>query len=250
MDYKVTDTELTNVANAIRDKGNTSLPLTWVNGFVSAINAIPSGGGDDNYKIMIGAMSGSITDNEMQSIRYGAFYSCQTLTEATFHSASIVASAAFWSCQNLSKVDIPLCESTSNEAFYNCTALSNVNMPLLKDIGAYAFESCAFESVYFSEAVYVGNSAFRYCSNLKTASFPKCSWFGSAAFGSAHQFESLYLLGSSIPTLGYTNVFNSTPMSASSWIGHWGSIYVPSSLVDTYKSANRWSVFSDRIVGI
>lgn len=43
MDYKVTDTELTNVANAIRAKGGTSEPLTWDSGFTSAINNIPTG---------------------------------------------------------------------------------------------------------------------------------------------------------------------------------------------------------------
>jgi len=44
-DYKVTDTELTAVANAIRTKGGTSLPLEWPTGYVNAVDAIPSGGG-------------------------------------------------------------------------------------------------------------------------------------------------------------------------------------------------------------
>ena len=44
-DYKVTDTELTSIANAIRTKGGTQSQLVFPAGFVSAINAIPSGGG-------------------------------------------------------------------------------------------------------------------------------------------------------------------------------------------------------------
>ena len=44
-DYLTTDTELTSVANAIRAKGGTSASLTYPNGFVSAIQAIPTGGG-------------------------------------------------------------------------------------------------------------------------------------------------------------------------------------------------------------
>lgn len=43
-DYKVTDTQLTNIANAIRTKGGTSAPLEFPIGFVSAIGDIPSGG--------------------------------------------------------------------------------------------------------------------------------------------------------------------------------------------------------------
>lgn len=41
-DYKVTDTELTAVANAIRTKGGTQAQLEWHTGFVSAIGDISS----------------------------------------------------------------------------------------------------------------------------------------------------------------------------------------------------------------
>lgn len=45
MNYKVSDTDLTSVANAIRTKGSTSADLTFPDGFVSAIGNIPTGGG-------------------------------------------------------------------------------------------------------------------------------------------------------------------------------------------------------------
>lgn len=41
MDYKVTDTELTGVANHIRTKGGTSAPLEWPTGYENAIDALP-----------------------------------------------------------------------------------------------------------------------------------------------------------------------------------------------------------------
>lgn len=43
--YIASDTDLTAVANAIRTKGGTSAELAFPNGFVSAVQAIPSGGG-------------------------------------------------------------------------------------------------------------------------------------------------------------------------------------------------------------
>lgn len=43
-DYLTTDTELTSIANAIRTKGGTSSQLVYPTGFVSAIEAIPTGG--------------------------------------------------------------------------------------------------------------------------------------------------------------------------------------------------------------
>ena len=44
-DYKVTDTQLTSIANAIRTKGETSAPLEFPTGFVTAVQNIPTGGG-------------------------------------------------------------------------------------------------------------------------------------------------------------------------------------------------------------
>lgn len=44
-DYKVTDTELTSIANAIRTKGGTQSQLEFPTGFVSAVQAIPTGSG-------------------------------------------------------------------------------------------------------------------------------------------------------------------------------------------------------------
>ena len=40
--YLVTDTELTNVANSIRTKGNTTASLNWPTGYISAVNNISS----------------------------------------------------------------------------------------------------------------------------------------------------------------------------------------------------------------
>lgn len=46
--YLTNTNELTDVADAIREKGGTSAALTYPAGFVSAIEAIPTGGGGDH----------------------------------------------------------------------------------------------------------------------------------------------------------------------------------------------------------
>lgn len=51
-DYLVTDTELTDVADAIRTKGGTSAALEWPTDYVDAIDAI-SGGGISEYNIVV-----------------------------------------------------------------------------------------------------------------------------------------------------------------------------------------------------
>ena len=62
-DYLVTDTELTDVADAIRTKGGTSAALEWPTDFVDAIDAIEAGGGGGEYVIIprYSANSGNVT---------------------------------------------------------------------------------------------------------------------------------------------------------------------------------------------
>ena len=61
--YKVTDTDLTAVANAIRTKGGTSAALAFPAGFVSAVQAIPTGGGGGATVVASGTAQGSGTYN-------------------------------------------------------------------------------------------------------------------------------------------------------------------------------------------
>lgn len=46
--YYTTDTELTEVADSIRETGGTSSPLVWPNGYADAVRSIPSGAKDYN----------------------------------------------------------------------------------------------------------------------------------------------------------------------------------------------------------
>lgn len=50
-DYVVNENDLTSIADAIRTKGGTTASLSFPTGFVSAINAIPSGGTGETVTI-------------------------------------------------------------------------------------------------------------------------------------------------------------------------------------------------------
>lgn len=56
-DYLTTDTDLTTVADAIREKGGTSAALEWPSGFAQAIADIPSGGAVGTAHVYVGALS-------------------------------------------------------------------------------------------------------------------------------------------------------------------------------------------------
>lgn len=65
-DYLVTDTELTDVADAIRTKGGTSAALEWPDDYVDAIDAIETGGGGGSLttkSVTVTIMSGGDVQN-------------------------------------------------------------------------------------------------------------------------------------------------------------------------------------------
>lgn len=55
--YLTTEADLTSVANAIRTKGGTSAQLAFPAGFVSAIDAIPTGGGGSSPIQLLGTVT-------------------------------------------------------------------------------------------------------------------------------------------------------------------------------------------------
>lgn len=74
MNYITTGSELTSIANAIRVKGGTTEPLTYPSEFVSAIEAIPTGGGgvveenDVNFIDYDGTLLYSYSANEFLAL--------------------------------------------------------------------------------------------------------------------------------------------------------------------------------------
>ena len=94
------------------------------------------------------------------------------------------------------------------------------------------------------------NSVFTNCISLTSIDLPRCNFIGSYAFANCSSLTSLTLRYSNVTWLYTINAFQSTPMSISTLTGTFGSIYVPASLVNAYKSATNWTIYKDRITAI
>lgn len=88
------DSDLTSIANAIRAKGGTSAQMAFPAGFVSAVQAIPTGGGGptDNEYATGAVPSGSL--NISTDIALQVFYRRNNVTKVT-HTAGGVEARAF-----------------------------------------------------------------------------------------------------------------------------------------------------------
>lgn len=214
----------------------------------------------------------TISFPNVTNIEYSAFYNCYKLTTVSFPKATKIGTGAFGGCNALTTISFPNVTSIGNTAFLTCTSLATVSFPKATSIGADAFDGCwslttanfpnvtvigasAFltclklTTISFPNATSIGNYAFARCSLLASVSFPKASTIGTSAFSGCSKLSALYLTGTSIVKLSL-NAFKDTPMSNSTYLGYFGSIYVPTSLLASYKTATNWSVYSSRFVGV
>ena len=179
-----------------------------------------------------------------------AFHSCRSLTTASFPICTEIAIAAFDSCSSLAIASFPVCTSISNGAFEDCSSLTTISFPACTYIGASVFKGCTYLTVAsFPVCATIGSSAFASCYSLTTASFPVCTTIYNGAFAKCYNLKSLYLTGSGVCQLFNSSTFASTPIGGySKSAGTYGQIYVPSSLVASYKAATNWTYFSSRIM--
>ena len=121
--------------------------------------------------------------------------------------------------------------------------LESIKLSNVTSIGNGAFYGCSsLTEVSFPNAKSTGYQAFQYCSSLTEitdVSFPKATSIGSRTFYNCSKLTTIYI-GTESDTVCTLSSTNAIPSSVT-------DIYVPSSLVDSYKSATVWSTFASKI---
>ena len=121
-------------------------------------------------------------------------------------------------------VSLPNCTSVSMATFRDCYNLTSVSLPMCE---------------------HIGNGAFYCCYLLSQLSLPVCSYIGNGAFCGCDSLSIITIGYSGVCSLGDALTFDVTPIGDGT-----GSIYVPASLVDVYKTAENWSMYSSQIFTI
>ena len=162
----------------------------------------------------------------------------RTITELKDDGIETVGAYAFAYCTSLVTLDLPNVITVNNCAWHQCSSLSSVNLP----------NATTFIDPF-------GNNAN--CTSLKKLRLPKATYF-SAYTGNGHHLTILdlpviqnlpnYFLPycqskgcslllrntSGVCSLGGTNGLHNV------------TIYVPASLIDSYKAATNWSTYADQ----
>ena len=124
-----------------------------------------------------------------------------------------------------------------NGAFYNWTKLTKAVLPLGQMFLGYSFRACTGLTT-----VDIGDPTR---TDIYTTSNSEDLYFATNSFNGSSALSTLILRPNIVAKLQATGAFTSTPINSGT-----GYIYVPSALVDSYKSATNWSSYADQIRAI
>ena len=223
----------------------TYTPGQGVDGYSQVVVDVPQSGWDQK-SFTEGTIEIINLDNTASFIASSAFKNNNTIQTVNLPYATSVGISAFYSCISLTQVSLPMCSHINFFAFYGCNSLSQISLPMCSYIGNFAFYGCSLlTQVSLPMCSLIGINAFLNCRSLSQVSLPVCSYIGSNAFRSCISLSIITIGYSSVCSLNGSAAFNYTPIASGT-----GSIYVPASLVDAYKSAENWSYYSSRIFPI
>ena len=188
--------------------------------------------------------------NSLTTIDANAFYYCKklALTELP-NSLTTIGANAFSSCSELALMQLPSgVKSLGNSCFYYCKKLALTELPSgLTSIGRQCFSNC--EQLKITEipsgVTWLNSTAFEKCISLTKLRVNASNISGIEAytFDSCENLTEISFPNvTSVPNLSNVSAFDDTPIANGT-----GYIYVPDTLVDSFKAATNWSTYADQI---
>ena len=208
------------IKTAIENKGVDMTGVSFL-GYAGKIGEIVSGVGYTDRDVIEGRYQYNISNSA--SFVYSSAFEYKAVQTVDLPNCLYVGSNGFYYCVSLTTVNLPACTSLYNNAFRNCGNLSYISLPNVTGVSNYCLANC---------------------SALQTVSLPKCSYLNRYAFRSCYNLNTIYM-GTELSTVA-TMAQSNALLDCSAL----QSIYVPSSLVDAYKSASNWSYYSSIIFPI
>ena len=228
-EYLAKSEDLTAVADAIRAKGGTDAQLTFPDGFVSAVQAITTGGGD----LLAARVTNTLTT-----------YSNATITRVT--------DCGFADCTALVSVDLPAVTHIKSQGFARCTNLESINFPMLVSIGNNCFRNCAKLTEFVTGSHFdsrIDQSTFEGCKALTKVDFHHVNkqGFNGYSMACANLITLVIRNVDAVPPMTTTYTFGAATTKMNKGEGY---IYVPATMVAAYKAATNWAKFADQIRAI
>lgn len=231
---------LTDLADAIREKKGTTEAINPQD-FAAEIASIEGGGGGDDGATVDALFTNTLTSlkSNATSLRAYALRGMSKLVTVDLPFVKTVGANALYGV-GLSELYLPSCTKVEGTTICYCNSLVKVSLPVCTTLGTYVFrDNKLLSDVSLPALTTLPQNAFYNCDSLKKINLPSVTTINASAFNGSANFETLVLSKSSVATLANTNAFTGTKIASGT-----GYIYVPSALVDSYKSASNWSTYA------
>ena len=167
-----------------------------------------------------------LNTSQLEKIGANFFKGCTNLEKIDMRSCTNIPRYAFFGCTNLKSINLSVCTSIDQYAFTCCQSLSEVELPIIESLGNYAFQNTAITKVSLPESLKtMGYGCFNllceYTFNGTTPAILNEDLSGRDCIGDIY----------------YNRVA----------FGNLSIIKVPQSAVSTYRTAEIWSKYADKI---
>ena len=186
------------------------------------------------------ATNGHFEDSYATSLNSYKFGFCTNLKTAIFPNVTTVGSYAFSTDLKLTSIELGNNVAIGSRAFEKCHFLKTLNTSKVSSIGSGAFAFCHLRKLVTSAA----NSDMLADSSVGTFDLTTNNSIPNAIWRNARYLTSIIIRSETVRPLG-SQAFQYTPIENGI-----GWIYVPSNLVDSYKTATNWSAYASHIVSI
>lgn len=169
----------------------------------------------------------------------------RNITEYKDNIISSIGQNAFNYCYYLTNVDLPNVTSIGIGAFNNCTALTSINVPKLEKVNIQTFNNTRIKTIVLPNATIINQNGFNDCIYLTKVDLTNVTNIYANAFNNSALDAMIIRRDDAVCTLRSTSAFNGTPISNGD-----GYIYVPASIISSYKTASNWSTFATQLRAI
>ena len=240
-------------------------------------------GGDDTLVEALHNRVTSVSDDTLTSIRSYGLASMTALTSVDFPNLQTINSYAFYNDYNLvmDGWQFPKAKTIGNYAFRYCYELTGdfVLPSTVTSIGQYSFASCKNISTFtatgaittFGTYTFAGASAdhkmtvreihlpnlgtsialnlnfgsataANACQYLEVVDIGKAKSIAANTFANCYKLQTLIMRRTSVTTCANVSAFLNTPLRGRNSLT--ADIYVPESLIESYKAASVWTTIN------
>lgn len=189
----------------------------------------------------------------LENVTFGSLYLQRAMNVKSMASDKVLHLAGEMSIDNgafemckMSGLSLTATGLVASSAFNSCSYLKQV-YTVQSTIVSYQFEKCYnLERVIAPNLESVYNNSFNSCSALRVLSAKYLKRMSYMAFGYCENLSVIRLTGySSLESMSSTALLD-TPIGNSTYLGYYGSIYVPESCLSLYLADSYWSSYYDR----